>query len=241
LRAALCKSAFERKALPAAARPALLLRFESNGPHRHMRVALPDSQPVRGARSSLRASLGARRRQVSTAERERVAVLVARNADRALHLMAHRRIAVYAALPWELDSKPLIALAASRGCRIYLPRIDRRRASRAMSFVPMQGPSRRNRLGIEEPAGSLTLGARWLDLVFLPLVGFDRQGVRLGTGGGYYDRAFAFRSLRAVWHAPRLVGLAYAFQELSHIAPAAHDVLMDAVVTEEGYIRCTTG
>jgi 5-formyltetrahydrofolate cyclo-ligase len=178
---------------------------------------------------------------VSAAERERVAVLVAHNADRALRLRPHWRIAVYAALPWELDSKPLIALAASRGCRLYLPRIDRRRASRAMSFVPMRGPWRRNRLGIEEPTGSLTLGARWLDLVFLPLVGFDRHGVRLGTGGGYYDRAFAFRKLRSVWHAPRLVGLAYAFQELPHIAAAAHDVLMGAVVTEEGYIACATG
>ena len=65
--------------------------------------------------------------------------------------------------------------------------------------------------------------------MFLPLVGFDRSGVRLGTGGGYYDRAFAFRRWRQAWHAPRLVGLAYAFQEVEHIAPAAHDVRMDAV------------
>ena len=62
------------------------------------------------------------------------------------------------------------------------------------------------------------LGARWLDIVFLPLVGFDRFGVRLGTGGGFYDRAFAFRHGRASWRAPRLVGLAYAFQEVERIA-----------------------
>jgi len=206
-----------------------------------MRVALPESEALSAARKRARASLNARRREVSAAERARAAVLVAHNADRALHLMAHWRIAVYAALPWELDSTPLIALARSRGCRIYLPRIDRRRASRTMRFVPLQGPSRRNRLGIEEPAGTAVLGARWLDVVFLPLVGFDRNGVRLGTGGGFYDRAFAFRNLRHTWHAPRLVGLAYAFQELEHIACAAHDVRMDAVVTEEGIIRCATG
>jgi 5-formyltetrahydrofolate cyclo-ligase len=148
---------------------------------------------------------------------------------------------LYAALPWELDAAPLIARALRRGCRIYLPRIDPRRGSRAMTFVPMQGRWRRNRLGIEEPAGTATLGARWLDLVFLPLVAFDRSGVRLGAGGGFYDRAFAFRNLRRAWDAPRLVGLAYAFQQLDRIAPAAHDVLMDAVVTEEGLIRCATG
>jgi 5-formyltetrahydrofolate cyclo-ligase len=241
LRAELCKSAFERKALPAAARPALLLRFESNGPHRHMRVALPESEALSAARRSLRASLNARRRQVTAAERARVSLLAARNADRALHLMAHWRIAVYAALPWELDAAPLIALARNRGCHVYLPRIDRRRASRSMRFVPIEGPSRRNRLGIEEPAGTAVISARWLDLVFLPLLGFDRYGVRLGTGGGFYDRAFAFRNLRRTWHTPRLVGLAYAFQQLERIAPAAHDVRIDAVVTEEGIIRCAAG
>ena len=158
-----------------------------------------------------------------------------------MHLRSRWRIAVYAALPEELDTAPLIALARRRGCRIYLPRIDRRRDSRAMQFVEMRGPLKRNRLGIAEPQTGETLGARWLDVVFLPLVGFDAQGVRLGTGGGYYDRAFAFRRWRSAWQVPRLVGLAYAFQRVERIAPAAHDVLLDAVVTDEGIIRCSTG
>jgi 5-formyltetrahydrofolate cyclo-ligase len=217
----------------------LLLWFESNGPHRHRRVALPDS--LSAARRSLRASVNARRREVSADQRARAALLVARNVDRALHLIAGARIAVYAPLPWELDTGPLIARARSRGCRIYLPRIDRRRMSRAMTFVPMQGARVRNRLGIDEPTGRATLGARWLDVVFVPLVAFDRQGVRLGAGGGFYDRAFAFRQLRSVWHAPRLIGVAYAFQQLERIAHAAHDVFLDEVVTEEGFIRCAIG
>ena len=206
-----------------------------------MRVALPDSPPPSAARRSLRASLNARRRQVAKQQRQQVARLVARHADRALQLQSHWRIAVYAALPWELDSAPLIALAESRGCRVFLPCIDRRRTSRAMRFVSMQGPLQNNRLGIAEPQGTEVLAARWLDVVFLPLLAFDRRGVRLGTGGGFYDRAFAFRNLRGVWHVPRLVGLAYAFQEVEHIDAAAHDVLMDAVVTERGVIRCSTG
>ena len=43
-----------------------------------------------------------------------------------------------------------------------------------MRFLEMRGPLRRNRLGIDEPDNAATIGARWLDLVFLPLVGFDR-------------------------------------------------------------------
>jgi 5-formyltetrahydrofolate cyclo-ligase len=219
----------------------LLLWFESNGSHRHMRVALPDSSSSSAARRSLRASLNARRRQVPPQERRHAGQLVARNVDRALRLQSHWRIGLYAALPWELDTAPLIALAASRGCRVFLPCIDRRRASRAMRFAPLQGRLEYNRLGIAEPEATEVLAARWLDVVFLPLVGFDRTGMRLGAGGGFYDRAFAFRQLRSIWHAPRLIGLAYAFQEVAGIGAAAHDVLMDAVVTEEGFARCITG
>ena len=205
-----------------------------------MRVALPDLT-LGAARSSLRAELNLRRRAVSAAGRAAAAERATLNADRALHLCAGVRVAVYAALAVELDSAPLIALAARRGCRIFLPRIDRRRLSRGMRFVELEGVLRENRLGIAEPAGFTTIGARWLDLVFLPLVGFDRQGLRLGTGGGFYDRAFAFRQLRRVWHKPQLVGFGYAFQQVERLAAAPHDVTMDAVVTDEGFMRCTTG
>jgi len=205
-----------------------------------MRVALPESA-LAAERRALRASLTARRRAISAGEREELSRRVALNADRALRLRAGWRIALYAALPEELDSAPLIALAQSRGCRIYLPRIDRRRRSRAMRFIEMQGALSTNRLGIAEPTGSRAIGARWLDVVFLPLVGFDARGLRLGTGGGFYDRAFAFRRLRQFWRGPRLVGLGYATQQLERIAAAAHDVALDAIITEEGIIRCTTG
>jgi 5-formyltetrahydrofolate cyclo-ligase len=189
----------------------------------------------------MRAALRAQRRAVSPAERNASAQLVAHNVDCWLHLRPSWRIALYAALPEELDTTPLIELARVRGCRLYLPRIDRHSLGRKMQFVAMSERHRSNRLGIAEPEGSQIIGARWLDVVFLPLVGFDSRGVRLGTGGGYYDRAFAFRRWRKAWHTPQLVGLAYSFQQVEEIIPAAHDVLLDAVVTEKGVIRCTTG
>jgi 5-formyltetrahydrofolate cyclo-ligase len=217
-----------------------LLWFESNGSHRHLRVTLLDPTLI-AARSSLRAALRAKRRSVSAAERTRLAQLVARNADRHLHLRTGWRVAVYAALPTELDAAPLIELARRRGCKIYVPRIDRHSLGRKMRFVELTGRQRRNRLGIHEPEGSVTIGARWLDIVFLPLVGFDARGVRLGMGGGYYDRAFEFRRWRKAWHAPRLIGLAYAFQQVESLIAADHDVRLDAVVTEERMVQCAIG
>src|SRR5215472_5701555 len=192
-------------------------------------------------RQALRKALRARRRNVAECERSRSAQLVARNADRYLHLREGWRIAVYASLPSELDTQPLIDLAHSRGCEIYVPRIDPHALGHTMRFVELTGRQRPNRLGIAEPEGSRMIGACWLDVVFLPLVGFDARGVRLGMGGGFYDRAFAFRRWRTAWHAPRLVGVAYAFQQVESLTAAAHDVRLDAVVTEERIVKCAIG
>src|ERR1700730_10824250 len=120
-------------------------------------------------RKALRKTLRPRRRSVTASERARAAQLVALNVDRYFHLQAGWRIAVYAALPSELDTAPLIDLARRRGCHIYVPRIDRHSLGRKMRFVELTGRQRRNRLGIDEPEGSHTIGARWLDVVFLPL------------------------------------------------------------------------
>ena len=141
----------------------------------------------------------------------------------------------------ELNTAPLIARALERGCRVFLPKIERRTGR--IQFVETRADSQHsaNHLGILEPQGTARVDARFLHLVLMPLVGFDACGVRLGMGGGYYDRTFAYRNLHAHWRGPRLVGLAYAFQQLPSIDAAAHDVRMDAVVTDKGVVRCRTG
>jgi 5-formyltetrahydrofolate cyclo-ligase len=201
---------------------------------------------------------------VPAAERARAARLIAHHADRALNLRSGRRIGIYAATAEELDTSRLIALALRRGCLVHLPRIDRRPRTRTMRFAPIadcaltvespfaaarvtppavRSAARRalrvNRFGIVEPDGPWLASVRLLDVVFLPLVGFDRHGARLGMGGGYYDRAFGFMRLRSVWRTPLLVGIGYASQEVDRIAPAPHDVPLDLVITERGVVRCT--
>jgi len=70
------------------------------------------------------------------------------------------------------------------------------------------------------------------DVVFTPVLAFDRQGGRLGQGGGHYDRTIA--ALRAV--KPVLViGVAYAGQEVDEIPAEPHDQRLDAILTETGY------
>jgi 5-formyltetrahydrofolate cyclo-ligase len=193
------------------------------------------------ARKELRKALRARRRAVTPEFRAKAARQVARTVDRVFRFRPGLRVAIYASFKEELDSAPLIRLARKRGCRIFLPRIDTRTISMKFVEATVGAHETVNHLGIVEPKGTMPIAARWLDLVLLPLVGFDAQGMRLGMGGGYYDRTFAYRNRHVAWRGPRLVGVAYSFQQVPPMAREWFDVPLDAVVTEAGVIRCSTG
>jgi 5-formyltetrahydrofolate cyclo-ligase len=106
-----------------------------------------------------------------------------------------------------------------------------------MVFAPARGQLRLNTYGIAEPATSARLSPRWLQLILVPLVAFDDAGTRLGMGGGYYDRALAWRRRRCTWPGPRLVGIAHSSQQVARLAALPHDVRLDAVITEQGLTR----
>lgn len=77
-----------------------------------------------------------------------------------------------------------------------------------------------------------------LDLVLLPMLGFDRRGYRIGYGGGYYDTSLEFLRDRRAVAKPVLVGIAYAAQQLDVVEPAMWDVRLDYVATENELIDC---
>jgi 5-formyltetrahydrofolate cyclo-ligase len=149
------------------------------------------------------------------------------------------RVALYLPMPGEVDLRPCLDDAERRGVLVYVPRILSRR-NRRMVFAPWTAgaAARRNVFGIAEPLSAA--GGRpvvGIDVVVLPVVGFDRRGNRLGMGAGYYDRALRRRqeSTRP-WRRPRLVGVAFACQELPAIPASPWDVPLDLVVTERGVI-----
>jgi 5-formyltetrahydrofolate cyclo-ligase len=184
-------------------------------------------------KQSLRKELLARRRAVKPATRGRAAQAVADAIAHTHWLSPGKRIGLYASMPQELGTGPLIELARARGCRVYLPRIVSMRA-RSMRFVPLDGRTQQHSFGMHEPEGDAWIGARFLDTIFCAGVGFDRRGARLGHGAGFYDRALAFRTLRSHWQGPRLVGVAYSFQVVDHIPVIPTDVFMDLIVTDRG-------
>ena len=86
--------------------------------------------------------------------------------------------------------------------------------------------------GIQEPDGPVVSAP---DLVLVPTLGYTRQGDRLGYGGGYYDRTLA--AWQSAGHRFTSIGIAWASGDLSGQAytPAAHDVRLDAVLTDKGW------
>ncbi|HUQ11264.1 MAG TPA: 5-formyltetrahydrofolate cyclo-ligase [Steroidobacteraceae bacterium] len=188
-------------------------------------------------KQELRHSLKAQRRALTGGARVRAALDVARHISGTRWLAPRKRIGLYASLPHEMGTRPLIDLARERGCEIFLPRIVSTRAHR-MEFVRIgdewSARARMHALGMVEPRGTAFFPARFLDTIFVPAVGLDLRGARLGHGAGFYDRALAFRRMRTQWRGPRLVGLAYSFQVVPRIPVDGTDVSMDMVVTERG-------
>jgi 5-formyltetrahydrofolate cyclo-ligase len=188
-------------------------------------------------RQALRALLRARRVALPEAHRRAAAAAMTRHIAAMRWLQGGRPIGLYVAVGAEADTVALCALAGRLHCPVFLPRIVDYRYRRMVFARAGSTPLQPNRHGIPEPAANAQRrAARALSVIFLPVLGFDRHGTRLGSGAGYYDRLLGFRRLRRHWHRPLLVGLAFSGQELPRIEPAAHDVPLDAIVTERGVI-----
>ena len=88
-----------------------------------------------------------------------------------------------------------------------------------------------NKHQIPEPANKATryIDPEKLDLVITPLVAFDTNNNRIGKGGGYYDRTFAFRRTT---RKPLLVGVAYELQRLPRIEANTWDIRLDQIITD---------
>ncbi|MDT8879057.1 5-formyltetrahydrofolate cyclo-ligase [Halomonas saccharevitans] len=198
--------------------------------------------PTDDDRRRLRRELRRRRRELSPRERREASERLCRRLRRLPELQRARRVALYLPNDGEIDPTPLIDWLERRGSRVYLP-VLKPLCDNQLWFVHYHAgtPMVANRYGIPEPetrhgAHRARRTPTWaLDLILLPLVGFDEQGQRIGMGGGFYDRTLAFT--RRPGPRPRLIGLAHDCQRVSALPAAPWDVPLDAIASDARLIR----
>jgi len=183
-------------------------------------------------KAALRRRLRERRRSLSAREQAAAAESITRLVLQLPGWGEARNIALYLAADGEIDCAALAGTARRQDKNLYLPVIN---TDNSLSFAAWakDEPLLENRLGIPEPAAHATrcLPAV-LHILFLPLVGWDSGGGRLGMGGGFYDKTLA--DVRG----PLLVGLAHDCQQATKIPREEWDVTLDFVVTPSGLHDC---
>jgi 5-formyltetrahydrofolate cyclo-ligase len=185
------------------------------------------SQAADRAKAALRRTALARRRGRSTA-----AIAAARTAITD-HLLAHLAgrpvVAAYLPLATEPLDPDLPGRLESAGCRVLLPLAS---AGAALDWARHDGHARLGSFGIAEPAGTrLGVGAvADADVVLVPALLVDRRGVRLGRGGGHYDRTLGAAG-------GELIAVIFDDELVPELPVGPFDVPVGAVVTPGGGVQ----
>lgn len=188
-------------------------------------------------RTNLRKELRARRNALTPNQQEAASAWVLRHLMKLPRFLRAQHVALYIPNDGELNPGPIAEQLWKMGKHCYLPVLHPSH-ERQLWFVEFTSGSvlTPNRFGIPEPdhRQSRKIAANLLDIVLLPLVGFDRRGGRLGMGGGFYDTTFAFHKGKTT--KPYLLGLAHACQETEELEIADWDVPLYGVVTDKEII-----
>lgn len=227
----------------------------------HISKSKPSKQSLRQIMTKKRASL-------STALKRKKANALKKVLKNLPDFIKAQNIAFYWPRKAEIDPRPLLNLALKMGKSCYLPILHPSKAKQLL-FVEYHAkdPLRLNRYGIHEPILSKAhrprLSPSKFDIILLPLLAFNKKGQRLGSGGGYYDKTFAFlkndlnlkkdskqdktnqkkrmpnpklNSRKLNPQKPQLIGLAYSFQERDKLPQDTWDLVLSGVATEKALL-----
>jgi 5-formyltetrahydrofolate cyclo-ligase len=192
--------------------------------------------PPDAPKALLRTEILARRGEVAAIDADTFALRIAAIGAAAAAEKSARVAAAYLPIKGEASPVLLLERLAAAGVITALPVIVARNLPLVFRRWQPGDPLVAASFGLREPAA--TAPAVVPDLIFVPLLAFDRRGHRLGYGAGYYDRTLEF--LRASQPIVT-VGIAHAIQEVSEIPAEAHDQRLDCVLTDREWINCQAG
>lgn len=184
-------------------------------------------------RQDIRVRMRRKRGDVDPADGKTAAMDLCRRLKTCDFFDSAKHIAAYFPNDGEIDCWPVIELAWEKSKHVYLPVLQPGNTL-AFARISAQTPLRKNRYGIQQPQYSESdlIAPANLDLVLMPMVAFDDALFRLGMGGGYYDRTFAFVS-NAAKTQPVLVAIGYDFQRVDSVCPETWDIPACSIVTDK--------
>ena len=182
-----------------------------------------------------RKTLRSQRRGLTQAAQQRAAEAVAQSAGLLIASRNLRTLGAYWPNDGELSGLPILREALVLGLICTLPIVS----NQSLTFSRI-GPTTRfhpNRYKILEPIQDAQSEVPLLqhDALFMPLVGFNQNGARLGMGGGYYDRTLAFMA-EGNRLKPKLIGLAHGCQEVDNISQQSWDIPLHLIATDREII-----
>ena len=188
---------------------------------------------TRESRKILRQQLRAKRSALSPEQQKNAAQKLLHEVQNHPYFINAENIAAYLPNDGEIDPRPIIELALYQDKKCFLPVIDGEDHGR-MQFAHYDKSTllRSNAFDIDEPEfiAAQSIAPENLDIVLMPLVGFDNRGGRLGMGGGLYDRIFAFKRQQGKIK-PYLMGIAHECQRLDELPTEDWDIPLDAVIS----------
>ena len=175
------------------------------------------------------------RMSLSEAQYDRFSMAVCDRLSGGFPELATRRVAFCWPVKREPDLRPLMSAWRERGLPGFmalLPVVQGKGEPLVFRAWTTEGLLREDCYGIPTPSEGAFIVP---EALLIPLNAFDARGYRLGYGGGYFDRTLANLN-----PAPLTIGVGFELSRVDSICPEAHDIRLDAVVTEAGIFRCGT-
>ncbi|MGB5624723.1 MAG: 5-formyltetrahydrofolate cyclo-ligase [Woeseiaceae bacterium] len=179
----------------------------------------------------LRAKALLARREMRPEARAKSSAIICQRIVHSREFSSSKFIACYLPMDDEVDTRYIIERGWCANKRIFVP-VLRTRGKMLFREISPESTLKRNSFGIWEPVDGEFINPRNLDLVITPTVAFDRQNNRIGMGGGNFDRCFSFLRHRKHWVHPKLIGVAFACQEIEKITPNAWDIRLYGVICD---------
>ena len=181
-------------------------------------------------KTKYRQSILQKRNSLGSSEVSNLSNIILKNADIELGLSAIKILGSYFSANNEVDLETLTSSRLKKNLITTFPRV---KPNHSMSLIAPKNFKNlgKNKYNISEPLDGDEIHPIDHEIIIIPTVGVDKNGYRLGYGGGYYDRFL--ESVKQESNRPLLIGLIYDFQFIDDSFNELHDIKLDIVFSEQ--------